>query len=167
MLTTCSSLHQALNVYDRRGILSPITLARAWCISQLETKLNGGRATRKLSFSSLLQCIKAWQTEVSIEKVVDSLSESPNQTAQVFANIAVSEIFLFAQPEKREGEDHDFAEWISGFNDADDDYYNAISQLWEEELYGLTESPCNCHSEFGRDDDHEVRHWGLKCPFNE
>jgi hypothetical protein len=26
--------------------------------------------------------------------------------------------------------------------------------------------PCNCHSEFGRDDDGEVRHLGLDCPFN-
>jgi hypothetical protein len=73
---------------------------------------------------------------------------------------------LYWKRETVEEDDRDFAEWISAFNDADDDYYEAILQLWEKELYGLTEPSCNCHSEFGRDDDHEVRHWSLNCPFN-
>jgi hypothetical protein len=48
-----------------------------------------------------------------------------------------------------------------------DHLYDELELKWEWETLVELTILCNCHSEFGLDDDGEVRHLGLDCSFNE
>jgi hypothetical protein len=92
----------------------------------------------------------------TLEKVrLEAELEAAQAQTELEAAQAQTELEAAQAPNQGEVDDVEF----------EDHGYQAGSD-WDCNGYNSYDDQCGCHSAFGKDDDGEVRHYGLDCPYD-